>query len=262
MNSKTPAQFVTLPARSLISVAGPDAIKFLQGLITNDIHKLDTQPALHACLLTAQGKFLHDFFITRSGDIYHIECEGGDRAQDLFRRLTMYKLRAQVTLTLEESLHVYAVFGSYSQGYADPRHSSLGFRTTQKPDLPESPFSFWDTTRIRLNIADGSRDAELEKSTLEELNMADTAVSFNKGCYVGQELTTRMEMRGLGKKHLMPLAFNMPVPAPGDDIILEDRTIGSMRSSCQSIGLALIRDDALEILKDTYDQSPLYLLGQ
>ena len=101
-----------------------------------------------------------------------------------------------------------------------------------------------------------------KKSTLEELNMADTAVSFNKGCYVGQELTTRMEMRGLGKKHLMPLAFNMPVPAPGDDIILEDRTIGSMRSSCQSIGLALIRDDALEILKDTYDQSPLYLLGQ
>lgn len=258
--SSLPSPFsILLPRRGLIRVGGEDAAKFLQGLITNDIRTLDTRPSLYACLLTAQGKFLHDFFITREDDVYLLDCEGEDRAHDLLRRLSIYKLRAKVTLECSASVDVYA--NSYS-GIADPRHPGLGLRSFLRPALPLMPFAFWDEQRIRLGIADGSRDAELEISTLEELNMADAAVSFEKGCYVGQELTTRMEMRGLGKKHLLPLAFKEPVPFFSDPLKnAAGKVIGEMRSSCGTVGLALMRDDALEELRTYNDQSPFYLLG-
>ena len=261
MPSSTPT-YVALPNRGQIRVSGSDAPKFLQGLISNDLDKLSHQPSLHACLLTAQGKFLYDFIMTLDGPDYLLDCEGSDRTKDLLRRLTMYKLRAQVTLTAHEKVDVYAVLNESFGGTPDPRDSQLGLRTSVRPNLPESPFTVWDDLRIRLGIADGSRDAELEKSTLEELNMTRSAVSFEKGCYVGQELTARMEHRGLGKRHLVPLGFNTPLPAAGEEIILAGRIIGSMRSSCGSIGLALIRDDTIELLRETNDQSPLYLLGQ
>lgn len=261
MQSPAFPTYVTLPTRGQIHISGLDATKFLQGLISNDLDKLSSQPSLYACLLTAQGKFLHDFIMTRDGDDYLLDCEGNARTQDLLRRLNMYKLRAQVTISATETLPVYVILNEPGSGVPDPRNPALGYRVQTKPSLPESSFSVWDTLRIRLGIADGSRDAELEKSTLEELNMTKTAVSFEKGCYVGQELTARMEHRGLGKRHLVPLGFNTPLPVMGDDIIVHDQVIGSMRSSCDSVGLALIRDDALELLRETNDKSPLYLLG-
>jgi folate-binding protein YgfZ len=156
---------------------------------------------------------------------------------------------------------VYVIFGT--DALPDPRHPLLGSRSLIKPDLPELPFEAWDELRIRLNIADGSRDAELEKSTLEELNMADTAVSFTKGCYVGQELTARMEHRGLGKRHLHALGFAETSPAYGTPILLADGTeIGEMRSGCGHIGMALLRDDALEELRKNDDTHFVYLLGR
>ena len=253
--------FVTLPARGLIRVGGPDAFKFLQNLVSNDLAALDTTPLLYACLLTAQGKFLHDFFISKDGDTYLIECEGGPRTDDLLRRLTLYKLRSQVTLDAEPQQPVYVTFGT--DALPDPRHPALGSRSLTKPDLPELPFEVWDELRIRLNIADGSRDAELEKSTLEELNMAETAVSFTKGCYVGQELTARMEHRGLGKRHLHALGFAETSPAYGTPVLLADGTeIGEMRSGCCHIGMALLRDDSLEELRKNDDAHFVYLLGR
>jgi hypothetical protein len=259
MNALPSPFSILLPKRGLIRVGGEDAGKFLQGLISNDIRKLETQASLYACLLTPQGKFLHDFFITREEDTYLLDCEGEDRAQDLLRRLTMYKLRAKVTFECTDSIDVYA--NSYS-GIADPRHPGLGLRSFLRPALPLMPFTFWDEQRIRLGLIDGSRDAELEISTLEELNIADTAVSFDKGCYVGQELTTRMEMRGLGKKHLLPLGFNGQVPFFSDPLKNADgKVIAEMRSSCGTVGLALVRDDALEELRTYDEQSPFYLLG-
>lgn len=254
--------FVKLPARAVIRVGGADALKFLQGLLTNDLAKLDHAPALHACLLTAQGKFLHDMFVTKDGADYLLECEGGARAADLFKRLGFYKLRSQVTLELRDDVPVYAVYGDISSGYPDPRYADLGYRSFVKPDFEEQPFETWDKCRIALEIADGSRDAELEKSTLEELNMSETAVSFTKGCYVGQELTTRMEMRGLGKKHLKALEF-VEIPPFGAEILNETGNVmGEMRSSCGNIGLALVRDDFLGTLRTHHDKHFVRLLGQ
>lgn len=260
-SEKITSGYVSIPNRGRIRVGGADAAKFLQGLISNDLDKLNARPSLYACLLTAQGKFMYDFIITRENGVYTLDCEGGDRAASLLKRLSMYRLRSQVTLECEEHVPLYAVFGA--GGIPDPRSDELGTRHPAAPaGVPELPFSIWDDRRIRLGIADGSRDAELEKSTLEELNMVKSGVSFEKGCYVGQELTARMEHRGLGKKHLVALGFNLPLPGHGEEIILNGEAIGTMRSSCGTIGLALVRDDALESLRGTHEQNPLYLLGQ
>ena len=235
--------FVKLKNRGLIHLEGPDRHAFLQGLITNDINTLKPGKALYACLLTPQGKFLHDFFITEGHDFTLLECEGGGRAQDLFERLNRYRLRADVQISVEENVPVYATLpplippasgGARAQrrgGAPDPRHPEMGIRAFEKPsDLEEKPFEDWDRRRIRFGIPDGSRDMIPEKSTLDEANIERwNGVSHDKGCYVGQELTARMHHRGLGKKHLKTVELDA----------LPDKA--ELRSSCGNIGLALIK---------------------
>lgn len=222
--------FVTLKNRGLIHVEGDDRHDFLQGLITNDINKLEAGKILYACLLTPQGKFLHDFFIHDTGDAFLLDCEGGARAADLFRRLNMYRLRADVQISAEENMPVYAVFGT-PIGTADPRDPEMGNRSFEKPDLEEKPFENWDHHRIELTIPDGSRDLIPEKSTMDEGKMDQlSAIDYDKGCYVGQELTARMHYRGLGKKHLQTVNLDtLPEKA-------------ELRSSCGDIGIALVKN--------------------
>lgn len=313
----TEEQFYTrLSGRGLIHVEGEERHEFLQNLITNDVNALEPGRALYGCLLTPQGKFLHDFFVSAGEDFLLLECEGGVRAQDLFRRLNMYRLRTDVQISMEESLPVYAVFGNSSgAGYPDPRDPDMGRRSFEKPqDLEEKPFEAWERRRILLGVPDGSRDMIPEKSTLLESNIDRlNGVSFKKGCFVGQELTARMHYRGLAKKHLYTVtASPLPNPPPaggkgiednpfpqgsraapdspflsggrasaktpsplggrervggqnsgaqrkivfletlppsGEDIRIEGKRIGEMRSSCGDIGLALLKDKAVDTLR-------------
>jgi folate-binding protein YgfZ len=232
---------VKLNNRGIVRVSGPDARKFLQDIVSNDINFLDTQPCVYACLLSPQGKFLHDFFITEKDGALLLECEGGPRAQDLFSRLSKYKLRTNVKIECEESVPVYVGVGENLM--PDPRHPDLGFRTFEKPDLPEQPFEIWDALRISLTIPDGSRDLIIDKSTLDEgrINKLN-GVSYDKGCYVGQELTARMHHRGLGKKHLYTISGEL-LREPGEEIRVNDALLGEMRSRCGDTGLALLKDD-------------------
>jgi len=225
--------YTRLKNRGMLRVGGQDARDFLQGLVTNDVRALDDAPCIYACLLSPQGKFLHDFFITceaQSGD-FLLDCEGGERALDLAKRLRMYKLRSDVTLDVAEEQPVFAVFGT-EIGVKDPRHEEMGYRSFEEPEaLEERGFEVWDERRVRLCIPDGARDLAVGKSTMDEARMDQlNAVSYDKGCYVGQELTARMHYRGLGKKHLQVV----------DVDALPDGA--ELRSSCGSIGLALVRD--------------------
>lgn len=221
--------YVKLKNRGLIHIEGTDRHEFLQGLITNDINKLTPKTPLYACLLNAQGKFLHDFFVIEGNDFILLDCEGGDRAKDLFKRLNMYRLRKNVQISIEENNDVYAVFGN-DAGLPDPRHKDIGHRSFEKPDLEERPFEEWDKRRIELTIPDGSRDLIVEKSTMDEASMDQlNAIDYDKGCYVGQELTARMHYRGLGKRKLQTVdANNLPESA-------------EIRSSCEDIGIALVK---------------------
>lgn len=244
------AFFVKLPGRGLIHMEGEDRISFLQNLISNDMGLLQKQKSLYACLLTAQGKFLHDFFIQQGDGFLLIDCEGGARAQDLYQRLNLYRLRAKVKISVEEHNDVYAVFGQQT-GVPDPRHGAMGWRTFEKSqEIEEKPFAEWDRHRIRLCVPDGSRDMAVEKSTLLECNIDRlNGICFKKGCYVGQELTARMHHRGLAKKHLYAIEGGS-LPAPGADIMIDGRLTGEMRSSCGDLGLALLRDEALTDTED------------
>ena len=234
------AFYVTLKNRGLIHIEGEDRKAFLQGLVSNDLETLEPGKILYACLLTPQGKFLHDFFIHEGDGFLLLDCEGGERAQDLFKRLSKFKLRSKVKLSVEENHAVYAVFHG-DEGKPDPRHHDMGRRVFEKPhDMEERSFDYWDRPRIELCIPDGSRDMEIEKSTLDEGRIDRlNGISWDKGCYMGQELTARMHYRGLGKKHLRTVKIIGPAPAPFSDL----PNGGQMRSSCGNIGIALLKDD-------------------
>lgn len=223
--------FTKLKNRALIHVEGNDAEKFLQNLITNNMDHLQTKPMIYACLLSPQGKFLHDFFVHRGDGFYIIDCEGNERATDLFNRLNMYRLRADVQISIEDNIPVYAIIGTNKHGQKDPRHDEMGYRSFEKPDgLNEQPFDTWDIHRINLCVPDGSRDLIVNKSTMDEGHMDQiNAIDYDKGCYVGQELTARMHYRGLGKKHLQTVDIkSLPEKA-------------ELRSQCSDIGIALVR---------------------
>ena len=224
------AVYTKLPDRAMIRISGADRLSFLQGLITQDIHLLKTQPLIYSCLLTPNGKFLFDFFIFEQGDALVIDCEGGERGQSLLKKLSMYKLRSNVILELHDDMEVYQIFlGNSNDDFKDPRFD--GFRAYSKPERTGLvDFSIWDDYRIRHEIPDGSRDMIPEQSFLHESAVIITsAVSYTKGCYMGQELVSRMHHRGLVKKQLKCLNANaLPEGA-------------ELRSSCNGFGLALIR---------------------
>lgn len=245
--------FTSLPNRGTVRIAGPDRRLFLQGLITNDVALLDPPGAMvYACLLTPQGKFLHDFFMTEQDDMIQLECEGSARAADLAATLKKFRLRSKVEI---EHTETQDVFVSLNGQYRDPRHPALGARSYTRPDEgDEAPFAEWDRHRITFGIPDGSRDMLIGQSTMMECGLDRlNALSLTKGCYMGQELTARMHYRGLAKRHLIPVHIpghppGSTLPPPGTDLRDGDTLIGEMRSSCGNIGLALLRDDALERL--------------
>jgi folate-binding protein YgfZ len=268
------ASFVVLPDRGVLAVSGPDRAGFLQGLVSNDVDRIAADRAVYAALLTAQGKYLHDFIMAAAGEAIWLDCEAA-RLADLKRRLSIYRLRAKVAIDELPDLAVGAVFGAdacraldlpeqagaarpFGAGVAlvDPRLAALGARvilprealreTLTAAGFAETDFAAYDRHRLALGIPDGSRDLVVEKSILlesgfEELNGVDWA----KGCYIGQELTARTKYRGLIKKRLFPVRIDGAAPAPGTILSLDGKEAGEMRSSRDGIGLALLRLDAV-----------------
>ncbi|MRG71552.1 folate-binding protein [Alphaproteobacteria bacterium HT1-32] len=264
-----------LPDRGVLRIDGEDRVAFLQGLVSNDVSRVGADRAIYAALLTPQGKFLHDFFIAAIGDSLLIDCEG-DRRDDLFRRLRLYRLRSKVELTdVTEELAVHAAFGKGAAGLAgenpsagqampngegvsfvDPRLAGAGLRyilpagtSPETGDLPVSAATAddYDRWRLSLGLPDGSRDMVVEKAILLESGFeALNGVDFDKGCYMGQELTARTKYRGLVKKRLMPVRIAGDLPEPGTAIMAGDRDVGEIRSGRGDLAMALVRLDALE----------------
>ena len=260
----TQPSYLILEDRGLISARGEDSRTFLQGLISNDTGKITEKSALYAAFLTPQGKYLHDFLIIEYQGTLLIDCEAA-RLADLFKRLKMYKLRANVELeNVSEQFSVAALFGkgladSVVQGcqYQDPRHPQMGLRTIINKqnaaqilyDAGYTPMSrkAYDQQRLTLTVPDGSRDLMIDKSTLMESGFDDLGgIDWNKGCYIGQELTARTKHRGLVKKRLTTVTFDGPPLPAGSTVKAGEREAGEVRSSIDGVGLALLRVEFLE----------------
>jgi hypothetical protein len=267
---------ILLGDRAVLEIAGADRRDFLQGLVSNDIAKVRPDRAVYAALLTAQGKYLHDFFIAAIGDVFLLDGEAA-RLADLKRRLDLYKLRAKVTLAEAgdryvaaaafgddafDALHLPAEPGAAAAfaggvAYVDPRLAALGARLLlprgaglaplQAAGFRAADAASYDRARLALGVPDGSRDLVAEKSILLESGFDElNGVDWQKGCYVGQELTARTKYRGLVRKRLLPVTIDGPLPAPGTPVLLGTEDAGEMRSASDGMGLALLRLEALD----------------
>ncbi len=236
--------------RGVIAVSGPERVQFLQGLVSNDVTGT-ARGAVYACLLTPQGKFLHDMFIVADdeNDRFLIDCER-ERRDDLLKRLRMYKLRSKVELDdLSATLHVYAFWGDDAgRGYADPRLDAMGARLIAEAADTTADMAADDEHRLALGVPDGSRDLKIETSTLIEGNIdLLNGISWDKGCYTGQELTARMHYRGLAKRRLFPVRAADGGDLPENaEITQNGKNVGETRSAGGSLGLALLRLDSLD----------------
>lgn len=192
-------RYVTLPDRAFIEVAGPDRAHFLQGLITQDVSKLSADtPLLYSALLTPNGKYLFDFFLWHEPDTILIETDAS-RRDELLSALTKYKLRKNVSLNAKDG-DVYQILEG-SGGISDPRHRALGRRSLTKPGGVEAPLEEWTRLRLAHEVPEAYRDLRIGLSSPFEGNMdLLNGIAFDKGCYMGQELVSRIHHRGLVKK--------------------------------------------------------------
>ena len=273
----TEAKAVILEGRGVLKIEGPDVRPYLQGLVSNDVDMVSAERTVWAALLTPQGKFLHEFIIFQpEPEVFLLDCEAA-RIEDLIRRLSIYKLRSKVALS--DARGDFAVLGLFGESIleklglpAEPGHARdlAGGIVTVEPRLPplgaralvpRAGVSKWieatgfapgslddyDRLRIALGVPDGSRDMEVEKATLLENGFDELqGVDWNKGCYMGQELTARTKYRGLVKKRLLPVALDGAAPAPGTQVLCDGKDAGTLHSAAGDMALALLRLEHLE----------------
>ena len=264
-------------SRGVLALSGEEARGFLQGLVTNDVMKIGPDRAVWAALLTPQGRYLHDFFLVQGPEgALWLECEA-ERRQDLVRRLTIYKLRAKVRIAdVTDGIAVVRLFGAGAPErlglapepgtaratgggvvFSDPRDARLGVRAilpraeaavlADRLGVAVGTAEQYQRLRLALGVPEGGRELEPEKALpMESRFDLLNGIDWQKGCYVGQELTARMKYRALVKKRLLPVAIEGPAPEPGTPVLLDGEEAGVMRGAAGGYGLALMRLEKLE----------------
>lgn len=248
-------QAALLLDRGALRVTGAEARKFLQGIITSDLDKVRDGAAIHAGLLSPQGKILFDFFVVEANDGFLIEA-ARDTLAELSKRLAFYRLRAQVEIAEAPEIAVTAVWGgspSVPDGatvFADPRLPELGTRVLLAERGSAVALSCEVATaddyhahRIGLGVPEGGRDYTFgdtfpHEALFDQLN----GVDFDKGCFVGQEVVARMQHRGTTRKRIVPVEGEASLRS-GAEVRAEDQGIGQIGSVAGRFGLALVRLD-------------------
>ncbi len=240
-------KLINLQSRAILEVEGDDRKKFLQGLITNDINKASSTNLIYSAMLSAQGRFLYDFFIFEIGEKIILDCSV-IRRDEILQKLNFYKLRSKVSLKKNDELKIF--YNQNCQGFQDPRHAELGFRlySSDQNLSAKSAESEYNFNRISLKIPEGESDLTHDKSFILEFNFDNLhAIDYQKGCYVGQELTARTHYRGeIRKKILHVKILSQILPKKNSEIACEGKTAGIILSfvSYENIihALALVKD--------------------
>ncbi len=252
-----------LPDRGVVKVAGDDARKFLNGLVTSDIAKVTPETASFTALLTPQGKIIVDFILAEAppadGGGFFLDCPRA-LAPTLLQRLNFYKLRAKVLIEdLSETLGVLAVWDGdaateYGLCYRDPRLAALGLRCMLPPHLAADAAadlgaelvdaSAYEAHRIALGVPRGGLDFIYGDAFPHETDMDQFGgVDFDKGCFVGQEVVSRIEHRGTARSRVVPVAFDGFAPEAGTPVSAGGKAVGTFGSGAQGRGLAMLRLD-------------------
>jgi folate-binding protein YgfZ len=251
----------SLDDRGIVSVSGADAAGFLQGLLTNDVERLEPGEARYAGLLTPQGKILFDMIVVRApgsdGAAYLLDC-AAVQAADLAKRLGFYKLRAKVAIFDESATRAVAAFWGGEPAaveggvlYADPRDPRLGWRAILPRPIAAALGSGhageYEGLRIGVVAAKGGIDFTYGDAFPHDANLDLLhGVDFDKGCYVGQEVVSRMKHRGTGRKRIVRVKLDGPAPAPGVPVMDRELAVGALGSSSGREALALLRLDRVE----------------
>ena len=252
-----------LPDRGIVKVSGDDARKFLNGLATCDMARVTPAAARFAALLTPQGKIIVDFIVAEApaedGGGFFLDCPRA-LAAALVEKLNFYKLRAKVVCEdLSEALGVMAVWGGtatteYGLCYADPRLPALGNRVVLPPHVAAEAAAdlgatlaeadAYEAHRIALGVPRGGADFIYGDTFPHEADMDQLAgVDFDKGCYVGQEVVSRVQHRNSARNRVVPFLYDGPAPLGGLPVVAGEREIGMFGSAAQGRGLALVRLD-------------------
>jgi folate-binding protein YgfZ len=263
-------QAALLPDRGVVKVAGDDAAKFLNGLLTAEIGQTAPGTARFAALLTPQGKIIVDFLVAQApaadGADFFLDCPRA-LATALVERLNFYRLRAKVMVEdLSERLGVLAIWNAdagasgdtdYGLCYADPRVPALGARCMLPSGLAGVAAAdlgatlveadHYEAHRIALGVPRGGLDfiygdAFPHETDMDQLN----GVDFDKGCFVGQEVVSRIEHRGSARTRVVPVAYADGAPAAGVAVMAGERNVGMMGSAAEGRGLASLRLDRVE----------------
>ncbi|MDR2977834.1 MAG: folate-binding protein [Rickettsiales bacterium] len=272
--------YIPLQSRGVIVLYGPDTRDFLQGIITNDINKLDSQKVIYSLLLSPQGKYLYDFFLIGYDKYILLECENIHLRQ-IIEKLDLLKTYLRVRIKDVSSLYKVGVLFNTEHiepppviqvvdtgiqpashievtpdlldssvtrwndiAFQDPRHKSLGMRIIHKGEIkqPAGDFTQYEKVRIQNLVPDGARDMVQNSSfPLQYLIGKINGISFNKGCYIGQEVVNRMSRQETFRRKLYLVEGNSTLPNIGTKVTNENNEeIGELRSSVDNIGLALL----------------------
>ena len=254
-----------LTRRGVVAVGGEDAERFLNDLVTADIAGAAPGRAVYAGLLTPQGKVLFDFIVFRDGGGFVFDAPRAGAA-DLAKRLAFYRLRAEVTVKdLSDGRQVLAAWGDGAPEVdgpvaPDPRLGALGWRaivaagSVLPAGLAEAGEADYDAHRIGLGVPEGGIDFAFGEAFPHDADMDQLGgVDFAKGCYVGQEVVSRMEHRGTARRRVVIAHGSAPLPAAGTPVTAGGRALGTLMSSADGMGLALVRLDRTKEAIDAGD---------
>ncbi|NEU14911.1 folate-binding protein YgfZ [Methylobacterium sp. BTF04] len=242
-----------LPDRALVTVAGEDATSFLQGVVTCNVETLPPGEARLGALLTPQGKVLFDFLISKIGDGFRLDGVA-ERAADLAKRLALYRLRAKVTIALDPTTSVAAAWDGAettiaTEAVQDGRLAALGTRiyAAEGAFSTDATEAGYHAHRIALGIPEGGRDFTYSDAFPHEALMDQLGgVDFRKGCYVGQEVVSRMQHRGTARTRIVPIvAVSDGGLESAVEITAGQRSLGTIGSVAGTRGLATLRIDRL-----------------
>lgn len=235
-----------LDSRALIRVSGPDARPFLHNLLTQDVETLTPGELRFGALLSPPGRLLFDLFLRGEADGVTLDV-AADRREALMQRLTMYRLRAQVAVEADDR-PVFVSWPDVGTGFVvDPRAPGLGgrgFGLTVHADAAEDD---WQAHRLSAGLPDPAADGGSDKTYVIEANFdLLNGIDFQKGCFVGQETTSRMKRRGAIRTRMLPIAFDGPPPPFGTEVLNGDLRAGQTLTGHNGAAMALLRLDRLE----------------